>query len=427
MGAEIGATTSLFPYDDDMAALPEGHRPRGDRRRRRRRAPSTCAPTPRSLADPERFFDQVIEIDLVDARAAHQRPAHPRPRPPGLRRSAPRPRRRASRSRSASALVGSCTNSSYEDITRAASIARQAAANGPAGARRQLLDHAGLRAGAGHDRARRPARRPRGASARRCSPTRAARASASGSAPTSTPGDGQHDRQLATTATSRSATTATANTLALRRPRPRRSSRLALAGTARLRPAHRHAHQRRRRAVRLDAPVGEELPAKGFDPGESGFIAAARRRARRRRRGRPRLRPAPAARAVPAVGRQRLHRPAGAAEGQGQVHHRPHLAGRPVAEVPRPPREHLGQPVHRRDQRVHRRGRRRARTSSTATTKPFPDIAKHYNEAGHVVGRGRRRELRRGLVARARRDGAPVPRRQGRSSSAASPASTRPT
>ena len=49
---------------------------------------------------------------------------------------------------------------------------------------------------------------------------------------------------------------------------------LALAGTARLRPAHRHAHQRRRRAGRARRRrVGEELPAPGFDPAESGFIA----------------------------------------------------------------------------------------------------------------------------------------------------------
>ena len=45
MGAEIGATTSLFAYDDNMAALPQGDRPRGDRRRRRRASPTTCGPT----------------------------------------------------------------------------------------------------------------------------------------------------------------------------------------------------------------------------------------------------------------------------------------------------------------------------------------------------------------------------------------------
>ena len=60
-------------------------------------------------------------------------------------------------------------------------------------------------------------------------------------------------------------------------------------------------------------------------------------------------------------------------------------------------------------------------------TRSFPDIAKHYGEAGHPLVRHRRPQLRRGLVARARRDGAPVPRRPRRSSPAASPASTRRT
>ena len=45
MGAEIGATCSLFAYDHNMADLPQGHRARGHRRRRRRAWPSTCGPT----------------------------------------------------------------------------------------------------------------------------------------------------------------------------------------------------------------------------------------------------------------------------------------------------------------------------------------------------------------------------------------------
>ena len=64
MGAEIGATTSLFAYDDAMAALPQGHRARGDRRRGRRRGRTTCGPTTRCWPTPAAYFDQVIEIDL---------------------------------------------------------------------------------------------------------------------------------------------------------------------------------------------------------------------------------------------------------------------------------------------------------------------------------------------------------------------------
>ena len=45
MGAEIGATTSLFPLRRQHGRLPQGDRPRGDRRRRRQGRRATCAPT----------------------------------------------------------------------------------------------------------------------------------------------------------------------------------------------------------------------------------------------------------------------------------------------------------------------------------------------------------------------------------------------
>ncbi len=61
------------------------------------------------------------------------------------------------------------------------------------------------------------------------------------------------------------------------------------------------------------------------------------------------------------------------------------------------------------------------------TVKPLPEVAKHYGESGSALGGGGRRELRRGLVPRARRHGAPLPGRRRPSSPARSPASTRPT
>jgi aconitate hydratase len=68
--------------------------------------------------------------------------------------------------------------------------------------------------------------------------------------------------------------------------------------------------------VRLDPPVGEELPAQGFDPGEDTFRPPADGSARRGRS--TRVRPPPAARAVRGLGRQRLRRAARADEGQGK-------------------------------------------------------------------------------------------------------------
>ena len=87
MGAEIGATTSLFPYDANMAPVPQGDRPRGDRRRRRqgRRRP---APRRRRVLRPA-HRDRPRR-----AQAADQRPALPRPRPPRRRRQVGARRRR---------------------------------------------------------------------------------------------------------------------------------------------------------------------------------------------------------------------------------------------------------------------------------------------------------------------------------------------
>ena len=100
----------------------------------------------------------------------------------------------------------------------------------------------------------------------------------------------------------------------------------------------------------------------------------------------------------------------------------------PWLTLPRPPRQHQRQHVHRRDQRVHRRDRQGTEPAhGRARTVPFPKIARALQGARAALGRGRRRELRRGLEPRARRDVAALPRRRGGASCAASRASTRPT
>ena len=110
--------------------------------------------------DPERFYDRVIDIDLSELE-----PHLVGPHTPDLDRPISDVREAVKTegypAEISYALVGSCTNSSYEDIGRAAHVARQASAAGAAG-EDAAAHHARLRAGAGHDRARRPARRPRG-------------------------------------------------------------------------------------------------------------------------------------------------------------------------------------------------------------------------------------------------------------------------
>ena len=128
MGAEIGATTSVFPYDEaidrylrstsreDVANLANTHS-------------NNLQADPEVLERPEEFFDQVIHIDL-----SKLQPHINGPHTPDLARELKDLGSEASKNgwplEISAALIGSCTNSSYEDITRAASIAREAAASG---------------------------------------------------------------------------------------------------------------------------------------------------------------------------------------------------------------------------------------------------------------------------------------------------------
>jgi aconitate hydratase len=128
MGAELGATCSLFPYDANTARY---------LRATGREAIADLADAHANLldhdpevdADPERVFDRVVEIDLGELE-----PHLVGPRTPDLDRPVSEIASEAEREgyprRISAALVGSCTNSSYEDIGRAAHVARQATARG---------------------------------------------------------------------------------------------------------------------------------------------------------------------------------------------------------------------------------------------------------------------------------------------------------
>src|SRR5438876_3198224 len=128
MGAEIGATTSIFPYDDHAAIYLKatGREAMADRAEAVR---EHLAPDSEVAGDPEAVFDQVIEIDLSTLEPQLNGPhtpdlAHPVSRMASDAKAAGWPLQ------TSSCLLGSCTNSSYEDITRTAHIARQAAAAG---------------------------------------------------------------------------------------------------------------------------------------------------------------------------------------------------------------------------------------------------------------------------------------------------------
>jgi aconitate hydratase len=128
MGAELGATTSVFPYDQRMAAY---------LRATRRAALADLCDAHRELlvADPEvaddpaAHYDEIVEIDLSSLEPHLVGPHTPDlARPISELAAAVKAERYPDEIRVA--LIGSCTNSSYEDIGRAAHIARQARAAG---------------------------------------------------------------------------------------------------------------------------------------------------------------------------------------------------------------------------------------------------------------------------------------------------------
>jgi len=129
MGAEIGATCSVFPYDSRMATYLKATRREEIADLADRYAEHLRADPEVTEHDAERFYDRVIDIDLDDLE-----PHLVGPHSPDLDRPISEVRRAVEKesypAQISSALVGSCTNSSYEDIGRAAHVARQAKALG---------------------------------------------------------------------------------------------------------------------------------------------------------------------------------------------------------------------------------------------------------------------------------------------------------
>ena len=126
MGAEIGATTSTFGYDDSMERYlrATGRAEIADAANAIR---SHLTGDPEVYANPEKYFDQVIEINLSELE-----PHLNGPFTPDLATPISKMKEEAAKNgwptKVEVGLIGSCTNSSYEDISRAASLAEQALA-----------------------------------------------------------------------------------------------------------------------------------------------------------------------------------------------------------------------------------------------------------------------------------------------------------
>jgi aconitate hydratase len=125
MGAEVGATTSTFGYDESMDRYLRATN-RADVADAAFEVKEHLTADPEVYANPERYFDQVIEIDLSTLEPHLNGPFTP---------DLATPISKMSEVAKANdwplqvevGLIGSCTNSSYEDISRAASLAKQVA------------------------------------------------------------------------------------------------------------------------------------------------------------------------------------------------------------------------------------------------------------------------------------------------------------
>ncbi|MDE3219670.1 MAG: aconitate hydratase [Nitrospirota bacterium] len=123
MGAELGATTSVFQFDqkmvaylkitdrDDIATLAEANK-------------ALLTADPEVLQSPEKYYDQVVEVDLSKLEPHVVGPHTPDLARP-ISKMAAEAKEKGYPVELKAALIGSCTNSSYEDISRSAHIARQ--------------------------------------------------------------------------------------------------------------------------------------------------------------------------------------------------------------------------------------------------------------------------------------------------------------
>ena len=267
MGAEIGATTSLFGYDANMA---------GYLKSTGREAIADAAdavsehlrPDPEVIASPADFYDQVVEIDL-----SQLAPLINGPHTPDLAHRLSEIGADAEANdwplAISAALIGSCTNSSYEDITRAASIARQATAHGLK-ARTKLLITPGseqVRATIERDGLLADLEAIGGeVLANACGPCIGQWARPDMDPSTKNTIVNSYNRNFP------KRNDGSANTLSFVTS-PDTVIALALAGRLDFNPVTDALTNDAGEEIRLEAPVGEQLPARGFDPGVDTFVA----------------------------------------------------------------------------------------------------------------------------------------------------------
>ena len=269
MGAEIGATTSVFPFDErmssylritkrvDVAALAEGL------------ADELCADK-EVFENPEKYFDQIIEINLSELEPHLNGPFTPDKAWP-ISKMKEAVKSENFPDKVSVGLIGSCTNSSYEDIDRSANIAKQALAKG-------LVAKAQYTITPGSEQVRATIERD-GQLKTFTDIGGLILANACG------PCIGMWKRmdmkigERNTIVTSFNRNFAKRNdgnpeTLAFVAS-PEITTALAIAGSLSFNPITDELVNEKGEKVKLDPPTGEELPPRGFDEGNGGFVAPA--------------------------------------------------------------------------------------------------------------------------------------------------------
>ncbi len=267
MGAEIGATCSVFGYDANMAAYlrSTGRAAIADAADR---VAADLRADPGVLDAPADYFDQVIEIDLSTLE-----PHINGPHSPDYARPVSEVGRVAREegwpATISSALIGSCTNSSYEDLTRVASLARQAAAHGVKAATPLLVSPGSEQVRATIDRDGLLA------DLEAIGATVLANACGPCIGQWSRSDIADDERNVIVNSFNRNfpkRNDGNPNTLSFVTS-PETVLALALAGTLDFNPLTDELTAADGTSFKLQPPVGEQLPAAGFDPGVETFLA----------------------------------------------------------------------------------------------------------------------------------------------------------
>ena len=267
MGAEIGATTSVFPFDEKMAAYLR-ITDRADVTALAEGLADVLTADEEVIKNPEKFYDQVIEINLDKLEPYLNGPFTPdKAWPVSKMKEAVKENNYPEKI--SVALIGSCTNSSYEDIDRAASIAEQALKKG-------LKTKSQFTITPGSEQVRSTIERDGQLKtlekfgglilANACGPC-----------------IGMWKRMDIKTGEKNTIVTSFNRNFAKRNDgnpetlafvaSPELTTALAIAGKLTFNPLTDELENEKGEKVKLDPPVGQELPPSGFKRGEDGFIA----------------------------------------------------------------------------------------------------------------------------------------------------------